>query len=141
MSGDRNIRWGVIVGPSDDKGPYKLHAIETDGKTMDAMALDLYGVQGNAITGGQCLILVPDGDEGKAVFIPLPPPAKRVDGQKEGEVSYKNHVTGNVIQHDANGHTTVETAADMKETIGADQTTTVAGTTKINTGGLLLLNC
>jgi hypothetical protein len=106
----KNIRWGRITGASDDKGPYKLHSVETDGKVMDMMALDLFGVQGNAMKDGQCLVLVPDGDEGKAVMIPLPPPAKRIDGQKEGEVSYNNPVTGNVIKHDADGNTTIKTS-------------------------------
>ncbi len=107
---DRNIRWGWIKGPSKDKGPYKLHEAEVDGKSMDVIAIEPYGVQGNAISDCQCVIFVPDGDEGKAIAICVPPPAKRVDAQKEGEVSYKNHATGNVIQHDANGNTTVKTA-------------------------------
>lgn len=107
---DRNIRWGRVVKESDDKGPYKLHTIETDGKQMDIQAVECYGVQGNSIAECQCLVLVPDGDEGKAVAIIMPPPAKRTDQQKAGEVSYVNHETGNVIKHEANGDTTIRTA-------------------------------
>lgn len=102
---DRNIRWGELKKASDDKGPYKLHTIECDGKEMDCQAIEGFGVQSNAIPGSQCLVLVPDGDEGKAVCIIMPPPEKRVDQQKEGEVTLKNHTTGNSIQHQANKDT------------------------------------
>lgn len=105
----RNIRWGELTGVSNDKGPYKLHEVETDGKKMDVQAIEIYGMQGNAVKGGQVLILVPDGDEGKAVGIFMPSPKDRVEQQKEGEVQLKNHATGNSIQHAENGDTIVKT--------------------------------
>ena len=40
------------------------------------------------------------------------PPADRVDGQKPGEKTYKNHKTGNFIKHDDGGDTTIETSND-----------------------------
>lgn len=111
MSGNgRSIRWGKLKGPSDDKGPYKLHTIETDGKEMDIHIIEPYGIQGNAIKDSMVLVFVPDGDEGKAVGIALPPPAKRVEGQKDGEVQLKNHATGNEIKHEAGGDTIIKTA-------------------------------
>lgn len=145
----RMIRFGVIKAPSNDKGPHKLTTVVADGKEMQVQVIEPYGVQGSPIKDGMVLILTPDGDDGKAVGIMMPPPKDRVDQQKPGEVTYKNHVTGNRIQHDADGHTMIETKADERSTIGgsmtadvgSDRTDKAGGTHRINTGGVLLLNC
>ena len=104
------IRWGVLTTVSNDKGPYKLATFSIDGKDVVAKVLDVTGVQANPKKNSQAMIICPDGDEGRAFAIVIPPPADRTDLQKEGEVSYPNHVTGNVIKHEAGGDTTVKTA-------------------------------
>lgn len=117
---DRNIRWAQVKKASDDKGPYKLYTVETDGKEMDCIGVETYGVQGNAPQDCQALVLVPDGDEGKAVVIILPPPAKRTDQQKEGEVTFINHVKGQTIKHDADGNTRHDAPKDIIMTSGGE---------------------
>lgn len=106
---DGSFRWGEVVKPSNDKGPYKLVRVQSDGHEVTAIVLEPYGVQGSPLKGGQALMIPIDGDEGKMVAIIMPPPAKRTDEQKEGEVSYPNHDTGNFIKHDADGNTTIQT--------------------------------
>lgn len=104
-----NIRWATVTKSSNDKGPYKLVDVESDGHKFTAHVIEPYGVQGSPLKDGQALIIPVDGDEGKAVALIMPPPAKRTDQQKEGEVSYPNHDTGNTIKHDKDGHTTITT--------------------------------
>lgn len=103
------MRWGEVVGASNDKGPYKLVRVQSDGQEVTAIVLEPYGVQGSPMKKGQAILIPIDGDEGKMVAIIMPPPAKRTDGQKEGEVSYPNHDTGNTIKHDVDGNTTITT--------------------------------
>lgn len=102
------IRFGEIIEPSADKGPHKLVRIQSEGKEMVAQVWEPYGVQGSAPKKSTGLLLIPDGDEGKAVFIPMPPPAERVDAQAEGEVTYKNHVAGQAFKFDKDGNATLE---------------------------------
>lgn len=107
---DRNIRWAVITKASADKGPHKLCEVECDGKKMDVFVGETYGVQGSPHVGAHVLVATADGDEGKAIIIAsMPRPKDRVDGQKEGEVTYKNHETENEIQHDKDGNTHIKT--------------------------------
>jgi len=127
------IRWATIKKSSNDKGPYKLVEVESDGHQFVAHVLEGYGVQGSPLKDGQALIIPVDGDEGKAVAIVMPPPAKRTDEQKEGEVSYVNHDTGNVMKHDADGTTTTTTKKDLVDKVGGDYRT--------NTGGIYYINC
>lgn len=108
---NRNIRWAKILGPSNDKGPYKLVEIECDGKKMDAQAIDVGGVHVTPITGGQALVLLPDGDEGKAVVLHMPPPADRVDAQKEGMMTLKNHKKGQTLEMDDGGNVTIKSSS------------------------------
>lgn len=105
---DGSARWGEVVKASNDKGPYKLIRVQSDGHELTAIVLESYGVQGSPLNKGQCLLLPIDGDEGKMVAIVMPPPSKRTDQQKEGEVTYINHDTGNSIKHDVDGNTTIE---------------------------------
>lgn len=89
-SSDRNVRWGEVTGESKDTGPYRLVEIETDGKKMDAIVLDPFGMQGSPHKGAQTLVIIPDGDEGKAVVLVLPRPKDRWDGMKPGESGMKH---------------------------------------------------
>lgn len=104
------MRWAEVVEVSKDKGPHKLCIVEADGKQFEAMIGEVFGIQSNPHKGAMVLIGLPDGDAGKAVIIAsMPRPKDRVDGQKEGEVSLKNHDTGNVVQHQENGDTIIRT--------------------------------
>lgn len=135
------MRWGVVVKASADKGPHKIVEVETDGKTIDCFVGETFGVQSSPHEGAQVLIGLADGDEGKAVIITsMPRPGDRVDGQKEGEVTIKNHDTGNAIQHDADGHTSVKTKADLKQTVGGNQQTDASGNVVFKSGGIIHLN-
>lgn len=133
---DRNLRWGVVKTVSNDKGPHKVCEIECDGKKMTAFVGEVFGVQSVPHVGAQVVIGLLDGDEGKAVVLAsMPRPKDRVDGQKEGEVSIKNHDTGNAIKHDKDGHTSVSTKADLNETVGAKRTSTVETDNKLTVKG------
>ncbi|MFP3921669.1 MAG: hypothetical protein ACLFPA_12270 [Dichotomicrobium sp.] len=103
-----HVRFGEVLEASNDKGPHKLVKIQSDGKEMIAEIWEPYGVQGSPPRQSTGLVLIPDGDEGKAVFIPKPPPKDRVDGQAEGEVTYKNHVAGQALKMDKDGNVTLE---------------------------------
>ncbi len=146
---DRNIRFGVITKTSADKGPHKLVTAIADGKEMVVQVFEPYGIQGSPLKDGVVLIFSPDGDDGKAVGIVMPAPKDRVDQQKPGEVTLKNHDTGNRIQHTVDGHTLIDTKTDLREVVGADQTSDISGnkttkaggTIRVNSGGVLLLNC
>lgn len=105
----RNIRFGVLTEESNDAGPHKLVRAKADGKPMDVKVWETYGVQASPTKDSDMLILSPDGDDGKAVGFIIPPPAKRTSGQKPGEVSYPNHLTGNTIVHDVDGNTIIKT--------------------------------
>lgn len=104
------IRWGVLTRVSNDKGPYKIATFQADGKDVIATIIEASSVQTNPIEGSLALLFYPDGDEGRAVAIVGPPPAKRTDQQKAGEASFVSHDTGNSIQHQQNGDTVVKTA-------------------------------
>jgi hypothetical protein len=102
---NRIIRFGTVTEPSNDKGPHKLVRGVADGKPLDFKAWETDGVESNPVKGSDVLILTPDGDDGKAVGLIMPPAKDRTDGQAEGEKTYKNHKTGNEIRHDKDGGT------------------------------------
>jgi phage gp45-like len=108
-SSDRNIRWGELTGESKDVGPYRLVEVEADGKKMDIMTIDPFGLQGSGHKDAQVLLLVPDGDEGKAVGIVMPRPKDRWDGLKPGEVGLKHFDKGQYLHHKDNGDTVIKT--------------------------------
>lgn len=133
---DRNIRWAEVTKASDDKGPHKIVEVECDGKKMDVMVGETFGVQASPHVGSQVLVAIADGDEGKGVIISsMPRPKDRQDQQKPGEVSVMNHDTGNRIHHDEAGNTNLKTKAALKETVGSDHTQEVAGAQTVNVGG------
>lgn len=130
---DGTARWGQIVTVSNDKGPFKLIRVQSDGHEVTAKVLEPYGVQGSPMKDGIVLMFPLDGDEGKMIAIAMPPPAKRTDEQKPGEVSYVNHDTGNAMKHDADGTTTTTTKKDLVDKVGGDCRT--------DTGGIYYINC
>ena len=50
------------------------------------------------------MVFLPDGDEGKAVAVIMAPPKDRVDGQKPGMVTVKNHAKGQHMVMDDDGN-------------------------------------
>jgi hypothetical protein len=106
---DSNILQGKLVSVSNDKGPFKIAEFVADGKTFFAQIVEPSGLQSSALAGSEALILLPDGDWGKAKAFVSPPPAKRVTGQKEGETGLHNHITGNAMVHDKDGNTFITT--------------------------------
>lgn len=138
---DRNIRWAEVKKASADKGPHKLVEVETDGKRMDVYVGETFGVQASPHVGSMVLIALPDGDEGKGVIISsMPRPKDRVDQQKEGEVTFKNHDTGNSTQFDKDGNTKSTAKKDLEEKIGGNRTTTCEGNVIIRSGSIIHLN-
>jgi phage gp45-like len=130
---DGSARWGELVKVSNDKGPFKMIRVQSDGHEVSAKVIEPYGVQGSPVKDSIVLMFPLDGDEGKMVALVMPPPAKRTDQQKPGEVSYVNHDTGNAMKHDADGTTTTTTKKDHVVKAGSDG--------RINTGGILYINC
>lgn len=102
------IRFGEIIEVSNDKGPYKLVKVKSDGKEFDAHVWELQGVAGNPVKGSIGMIFTMDDDEGKSFIVPMVPPAKRWDQQKEGELTYGNVLTGAYVKHHENGDTTIK---------------------------------
>lgn len=138
---DRNIRFARVTKASVDKGPHKLCEVECDGKKMDVLVGETFGIQASPHIGALVAIALPDGDEGKAfIMMSMPRPKDRKDGQKEGETSFINVDTGNLIQHDASGHTNQTTKADLKQTIGGNQNTSASGNIVYKSGGIIHLN-
>ena len=106
------IRFGVVTGVSEDKGPHKLVKAESEGNELIVKIFEVDGASSNPLEGSELLILDVQTDTGHAVALASAPPADRVDAQKAGEKTYKNHKTGNSIKHDDDGNTTIETTND-----------------------------
>lgn len=128
---DRNIRWAEVITPSKDVGPYKLTEIETDGKRMDIDVVEPHGLQSVPHKGGKVLVLVPDGDEGKAVGIIMPRPKDRIDGQKEGETRLQNHDRGQYVYLDDNGDIRINSPNSKVIIESASEVTIKTGKLKI----------
>lgn len=119
----RSIRFGVIYEESADKGPYKLAKVMSDGKVMDLEIMDIAGVEGSPLKDSRVIIFTPDGDDAKAIGIAFGPAVKdRTDGQSPGDVTYKNHKSGNVINHDKDGNTNITTPSGTLVNIAKDGT-------------------
>lgn len=106
------MRRAVVTKVSNDKGPHKLVEVESEGNKMIVEVFETDGASSNPLEGSSCMLLPVQGDPGEMVAIIGAPPADRVDGQKPGEKTYKNHKTGNSIKHDADGNTTIKTTAN-----------------------------
>lgn len=142
-------RWGDIITESNDKGPYKLVRVQSEGHEFDAIVIESYGMQASPIEKGQVFVLPCNTDNGQAVALVLPPPAKRVDQQKPGEVSIKNHVSGNRTYMDNDGDTR---SAMKRDSIVSPERHAITNAKQdsverpgrhhhIQTGGLCLINC
>lgn len=142
-------RWAEIIGESNDKGPFKLLRVRSEGHEFDCIVMDPYGLQSSPIKDGQAWILPFNGDNGQAIAFVLPPPAKRVDQQKPGEVSLKNHVTGNRRYMDNDGdtreatkrHFIVSAEKDAYVTTKGHSVVKAKGNHHIDTDGTCLINC
>lgn len=114
-----DIRFGVLMEPTNDAGPHKIGRVLLDGKVFAMQIMETGGVEGVDIGGARVEVRVPNGDMGQAVATVMPPPSQRTDQQQAGERMYMNYVTGNFMQHKADGSTELNTA----------------GNTDVNTGG------
>lgn len=101
------IFWGEVLSPSNDAGPYKGLRVQADGHEFNAQVVEVGGYHQSPMQGSQVLIMLPDGDMGKAVIVGGQSPADRVDGQSEGMVTIKNHKSGQTIEIDANGNVNI----------------------------------
>lgn len=126
------IRWGKLSRVSNDKGPYKLATFSIDGVDRECKILDVSGIQSNPMKDSQAMIICPDGDEGRAFAIVIPPPAERTDALKEGESVLTNHKDKQYIKMSEGGH--------IEEKAKGNKTTEVDGTITIKSGGILHLN-
>lgn len=108
-------RWGTLKKVSNDKGPYKIATGNFDGKEIDFIVVDMSGMQTNPLEKSQVFLITPDGDEGRAFGLVLPPPAKRVDQQKEGEVTMINHKDGKgqFVKLDDNGNVIIKSPSGV----------------------------
>lgn len=120
MSWEQGGRWGEITEISNDKGPYKLVKVQSEGHTMTAIVVEPYGVQASPLKGGQVFLLPFNADNGQAVALVLPPPKDRVDGQKEGEATFKNHKRGQYVKLDDDGNIVIN-APGKKVIINAQE--------------------
>lgn len=118
------IFWGEVQKPSNDKGPYKGLRVQADGHSFNAQVIESGGYHQSPMTGSQVLVMLPDGDMGKAVVIGGQAPKDRVDGQTEGMVTIKNHKNGQTITMDANGNVNITLSGTCS--IKSDQMTVEA---------------
>lgn len=123
----RNIRWGKVVRVSNDAGPYKLVTVECDGAEYECIAMDHGGFSAAPIADSQAMVFLPDGDEGKAAAMVMPPPAERVDGQKPGMMTAKNHAKGQNIVLDDDGNIVLNGPVIIKGDITIDGNITQTG--------------
>lgn len=104
------IRRGVVTKVSNDKGPHKLVTVESEGNEMEVEVMEPDGSSSSPLEGSNCWLFPVQGDAGEMVAMISAPPADRVDQQKPGEKTYKNHKTGNYIKQDDNGDTIISSA-------------------------------
>jgi hypothetical protein len=107
-------RWGQIIEVSNDKGPYKIARVQSEGHEFDVMIVEPSGVQVNPLKESQVWIFPNNTDTGQAVGLALPPPAKRFDQQKEGEAIFANHKQGQFIRMDDDGNIHIRPLAGKK---------------------------
>lgn len=134
-------RWADLIEVSKDKGPYKLARFKADNHEFTAIIFDPYGVQGVAPKGSRALIVPVDGDLGKAVAFVMPPDKDRVDGQKSGETTIKNHVAGQSTKFDKDGNVVTNASGDHTEDFQGKHNETIGGDKVVKTGGVIYVNC
>lgn len=138
--GTSTIRWGNLTEVSSDKGPYKLSTFDVDGAERICKVLDVSGIQTNPMKGSQAMIICPDGDEGRAIAIAIPPPAERTDLQKEGETTFTNHKDKQYIALKEGGHIEVKAKGNRTENLDGNHDEKVGGNINVTSGGILHLN-
>lgn len=100
----KTARFVRIVGPSNDKGPYKLINVDSDGHEIEAYVMESSGFSSAPMTDGIAIAFPIAGDEGKVVILPLAPAKDRYDGLAEGEAKMGNLKKGTVIHFDDAGN-------------------------------------
>ncbi len=115
------IKFGVLKEETKDKGPFKIGMVLADGKPMEAEIVDMTGSEASPLKDSRCIIFTSDDDDGKAVALVFGPPvADRTDGQKPGEVTYKNHKRGQTIKLKDDG--SVETKSPGNQNYESEKT-------------------
>lgn len=107
-------RWAQLIEVSKDKGPYKLARVQSEGHEFTVHLIDFNGMSSNPIKDSQVFIFPGNSDTGQAIGFAMPPPAERVDQQKEGENTYKNHKQGQFIKLDDDGNIIIKPKAGGK---------------------------
>lgn len=107
------IFWGEVIKASNDSGPYKGLRVQADGHEFNAQVVETGGYHQSPMVGSQVLIALPDGDMGKAVIIGGQAPKDRVDGQKEGMITLKNHKRGQTIEFDDDGNVNITVSGNV----------------------------
>jgi hypothetical protein len=137
----RSIRFGTVHEESNDKGPFKIGKVMADGKVMDVEFMDLTGSEGSPLKNSRVVVFTPDGDDGKAVAMVFGPPVKdRTDGQKPGEVTFKNHKTGSKTQMAHDGSINTESSKDVTTKAKGSVTTHADGDVVIKSDGKVYIN-
>lgn len=90
----QTARFVEILGPSNDKGPYKLAKVQSDGQPIVGYLAENSGFASNPLKGGIGIAIPIAGDEGKVVIIPMAPASGRYDELKEGEAKIGNLKSG-----------------------------------------------
>lgn len=106
--------WAKVVEESKDAGPYKLVRVKADGHEFTARVLESGGFHQSPLKDSDVLIAMPDGNIGKASIIGGQPPKDRVDGQKPGMVTLKNHKKGQTVEMDNEGNINVTISGEHK---------------------------
>jgi phage gp45-like len=114
--------WAEVIEESKDSGPYKMVRVRADGNEFNARVLETGGFHQSPLNGSDVFVALPDGALGKAVIVGGQPPKDRVDGQKPGMVTLKNHKQGQTIEMDNEGNLNV----------------TINGTNKIDAGNVVI---
>lgn len=110
------IFWGEVIKVSNDAGPYKGVRVQADGHEFSAQVVESGGYHQSPMEKSQVLIALPDGDMGKAVIIGGQAPKDRVDGQKEGMVTFKNHKRGQTVEMDDSGNVNITCSGNVTMT-------------------------
>jgi len=119
-------RWGVVVKPSNDKGPFKLIRVKSEMREFTAMIHDPYGLAGNP-AAGTLVKLSSMGDGGMESAAPVDLSKKRFDGLKGGEALVGNTETGT--------HTKMTESGDREDVIKGSNNVAVDKKIKVKAGG------
>lgn len=130
------IMFGEVTTVSNDKGPFKGLRVKSDDHEFPAEVLETGGYHQSPMKGSKVVVALVGGDMGKAFIIGGQAPKDRVDGQKEGMVTIKNHKRGQNVVMDDDGNITVTLSAthttDANDVVVNASTTTINGDVEIN---------